>query len=105
MSPIKAALVGVGTAGQVFHAPMMLALPELFTLHTVVERNPKSARGTIGDKFDVDVKVVRTLEEALEDKDIDLIVVATPTYTHFELAKVRSCIDTPVRIYSNVLHV
>ncbi len=87
MAPIQVALVGVGLSGQVFHAPMILALPSFFHLHTVVERNPKTPRGIIGAKFDVDVKVVRSLQEALDDQEIELIVIGTPPSTHFEIAK------------------
>jgi predicted dehydrogenase len=94
MAPIKVALAGVGLAGQVFHAPLILALPDLFTLHTVIERSPKSPRGTIGDKFNVQTKIVTKLEEALEDKEVELVVVGTPSHTHFEVAKVSlMCFD------------
>jgi predicted dehydrogenase len=89
MAPIQVALVGVGLSGQVFHAPPILALPELFNLKTVVERSPKSPRGTIGDKFNVDIKIVHSFQEALEDPAIELVVVGTPSSTHFEMAKVR----------------
>lgn len=86
--PINVALVGVGLAGQVFHAPLVLALPDLFKLHTVVERAPKSARGTIGEKFNVDTKIANKLEDALNDPEIELVVIGTPSHTHFEVAKV-----------------
>ena len=89
MTPIKVALAGVGLAGQVFHAPLILALPDLFHLHTVIERNQKSPLGTISDKFNVDTVVVNTLEKALENPEIDLVVVGTPSHTHFEVAKVN----------------
>jgi len=84
---IKVALAGVGLAGQVFHAPLILALPELFQLHTVIERHPKSPRGTIGDKFNVETKIVNQLEQALQDPEVDLLVIGTPSHTHFEMAK------------------
>jgi len=87
MTPIKVALAGVGLAGQVFHAPLILALPELFQLRTVIERNPKSKRGTIGDKFNVETKLVSRLEEALGDPEVELVVIGTPSHTHFEMAK------------------
>jgi len=87
MAPINVALAGVGLAGQVFHAPMILALPELFHLHTVIERNPKSPKGVIGDKFNVDVKIVHSLDDALKDPEIELLVIGTPSHTHFEMAK------------------
>ena len=85
---IQVALAGVGLSGKVFHAPMVLALPHLFNLRTVIERNPKSPRGTIGDLFDVDTKIVRSLQEALDDPEIQLLIIGTPSATHYEMAKV-----------------
>ncbi|KZS97626.1 oxidoreductase [Sistotremastrum niveocremeum HHB9708] len=87
MAPIRIALAGVGLSGQVFQAPMILSLPDLFELHTVIERNPKTPRGVIGDKFNIQPKIARSVEEALQDPEVELLVVGTPTHTHFAIAK------------------
>ena len=69
--PIRTAVVGVGLAGTVFHLPLLAALPGLFVVHTVVERNPQDdgkAR-----KFGLSPKVVRSYEEVLADSEVELV--------------------------------
>jgi predicted dehydrogenase len=85
--PIKTCVLGVGLAGLTFHVPFILALPDLFTLHAVLERNPQSHGGSVNERFGVVVKVHRTLEAVLNDTEIELIIVGTPNHTHYEFAK------------------
>jgi predicted dehydrogenase len=85
--PINTCVLGVGLAGLTFHVPFILALPDIFTLHSVLERNPKTKGGKVNERFGVDVKIHRSLEEVLADKDIELIIVGTPNETHYEFAK------------------
>jgi predicted dehydrogenase len=85
--PIKTCVLGVGLAGLTFHVPFILALPELFTLHAVLERNPQTPGGKIKDRFGVDTTIYRTIEEVVNDKEIELVVVGTPNDTHYPLAK------------------
>lgn len=70
--PIKTAVVGVGLAGTVFHLPLLVALPDLFDVCIVVERNPQQQGGK-ARKFGISPKVVETLEEAILDPDIELV--------------------------------
>jgi len=81
MQTIKTALCSFGMSGWVFHAPF-LHLHKGFELYGVWERSKKTAAqkypGTIS--FD-------TYEALLNDAAIELVVVNTPNYTHFELAK------------------
>jgi len=86
-TPIRTCVLGVGLAGLTFHIPFILALPELFTLTAVLERNPSSPGGKLQDRFGVSVRIHRTLHSVLDDPDIDLIVVGTPNATHYEFAK------------------
>jgi len=86
-TPIRTCVLGVGLAGLTFHIPFILALPELFTLTAVLERNPSSPGGKLQDRFGVSVRIHRTLHGVLDDPDIDLIVVSTPNATHYEFAK------------------
>lgn len=85
--PINTCVLGVGLAGLTFHVPFILALPDVFNLHSVLERNPKTEGGKVKERFGVDVKIHRSLEEVLADKDIELIIVGTPNETHYEFAK------------------
>jgi predicted dehydrogenase len=85
--PIKTAVCGVGLAGLTFHVPFVLALPELFTLSAVLERNPKTPGGKVHERFGVTTIIYRSLEELLADSEIELVIVGTPNSTHYDFAK------------------
>ena len=78
---VRVGLIGFGFAGEVFHAPMIQAVPGM-QLAGILERS-----GSRAQKKYPDVSVVRTLEELLSDTTIGLCVVATPTASHFDLAR------------------
>ena len=78
---INAAVVGFGLAGQVFHCPFISAVDGLH-LYAIVQR-----KGDEAAKAYPQTRILRSFEEALADPAIDLIVIATPNKTHFELAK------------------
>ena len=81
MADIGVAVIGFGLAGRVFHAPFVSAVPGL-KLEAIVQR-----RGDEAAKAWPEVRILRTVEEALNDPAIQLIVVGTPNETHFALAK------------------
>ncbi|KAJ3818622.1 hypothetical protein F5878DRAFT_728729 [Lentinula raphanica] len=90
MDPIKCCAIGAGLATLTFHVPFILALPSLFTLHSVLERNPLSPSGTICDRFKLSssqVKLYQTLDEVLSDPEIELVLIGTPNDTHYALVK------------------
>lgn len=87
MSPIKTCVLGVGLSGLTFHVPFLLALPELFELHSVLERNPESAGGKVKERFGVEVKIHTTFEDVLKDEAVELVIVGTPNATHYEFVK------------------
>jgi predicted dehydrogenase len=68
-------------SGWVFHAPFIQVHPG-FKLHAVWERSKNLAE----QKYP-GVITYRTLEEMLADEAVELVVVNTPNYTHFEYAK------------------
>jgi len=78
---IGVAVIGFGLAGQVFHAPFVSAVPGL-KLEAIVQRKGDSAA-----KAYPSARILRSVEEALGDAAVQLIVVGTPNETHFELAK------------------
>lgn len=84
--PIQVCVLGVGLAGLTFHIPFVLALPELFALHSVLERNFKPP-GKVHERFGVSVKIHSTLDQVLADQEIELIIVGTPNETHHAFAK------------------
>ena len=77
---IKALVIGFGLAGRVFHAPFISAVPG-FRLTGIVQRHGDEAARAYPE-----TKTLRSFDEAI-DSDADLIVVATPNETHFDLAK------------------
>ena len=81
MQPINTAILSFGMSGQVFHAPFIHVLDE-FNFHAVWERTKNIAR----DKY-AGVQTYRSLEELLMDPLVELVVVNTPNYTHFEYTK------------------
>lgn len=87
MAPIRTCVLGTGLSGLTFQVPFILALSDLFTLHSVLERNPQSEGGRVKDRFGVTTKIYKTFDDVLADKDIELIIVGTPNFTHFEYAK------------------
>ncbi|HTD96062.1 MAG TPA: Gfo/Idh/MocA family oxidoreductase [Edaphobacter sp.] len=78
---INTAVIGFGLAGRVFHAPFVSAVPGLH-LEAIVQR-----RGDEAAKAYPAARILRSVEEALSDATIHLIVVGTPNETHFALAK------------------
>ncbi|KAJ7283781.1 hypothetical protein C8J57DRAFT_1171656 [Mycena rebaudengoi] len=86
-APIRTCVLGVGLAGLTFHIPFVLALPELFSLVAVLERNPQTEGGKLHDRFGVKTKIHNTLAQVLEDTNVELIIVGTPSPTHYEIAK------------------
>lgn len=81
MAKIKTALCSFGMSGWVFHAPFINVHPG-FELYAVWERSKNLAE----QKYP-GVKTYRSLEEMLSDENIELVVVNTPNYTHYEYAK------------------
>ncbi len=81
---VRVGLIGFGLAGQAFHAPVIRSVPGM-ELACILERS-----GTRAQEKYPEVRVVRTLEELLADKEIQLCVIATPNDSHFELA--RACL-------------
>jgi predicted dehydrogenase len=80
-SEIGVAVIGFGLAGQVFHAPFVSAVPGL-RLEAIVQR-----KGDEAAKAYPSARILRSVEEALGDAAVQLVVVGTPNETHFALAK------------------
>jgi predicted dehydrogenase len=80
MKPISTELLSYGMSGEVFHAPLLMAHAG-FNLSSVVQRKSDSA-----NKHYPSIKVVRTVDEVMNDSSIELVVVNTPNETHFPFA-------------------
>ncbi len=81
MHRINTALCSFGMSGSVFHAPFIQANPG-FNLTGVWERSQKRASTIYPD-----IRSYDSLESLLTDEDIDLVIVNTPNYTHFDFAR------------------
>jgi predicted dehydrogenase len=77
---IGVGVIGFGLAARVFHCPFVSAVPGL-ALRTIVQR-----KGDEAAKAYPDAVIVRSVEEVFNDPSVQLVVVATPNETHFELA-------------------
>jgi scyllo-inositol 2-dehydrogenase (NADP+) len=82
--PIDVGLIGFGFAGRTFHAPVIRAVGGL-RLAAILQRKGNEAANAYPG-----VRVARTLEELLASDSIQLVVIATPNVSHFDLA--RQCL-------------
>ncbi|MFY9740662.1 MAG: Gfo/Idh/MocA family oxidoreductase [Candidatus Sulfotelmatobacter sp.] len=81
---VRVGLIGFGTAGQAFHAPVIRGVPGM-ELACILQRNGERSR----EKYP-DVKIARSVDDMLSDPTIQLCAIATPNDSHFELA--RACL-------------
>lgn len=81
MKPIVTAICSFGMSGQVFHGPALKILPQ-FKIHKILERNHR-----ISEKYYPQATIVKDFDKILHDPVVELVVVNTPDYLHFEMAK------------------
>ena len=81
MRAINTAILSFGMSGQVFHAPFIQVHPGL-NFYAVWERTKSLAQ----EKYP-GVKTYRSLNELLNDPAVELVIVNTPTYTHYEYTR------------------
>jgi scyllo-inositol 2-dehydrogenase (NADP+) len=78
---ITTGLMAYGMSGKVFHGPFLNAHPG-FKLHAVTERHHKNA-----EKDYPAVISYNSTDELLNDPELDLIIINTPNFTHYDFAK------------------
>lgn len=76
---LRAALVGYGYAGRTFHAPLLAGTPGI-ELVAIASSNPERVHADFPDCPVLD------FPELTKTGEIDLVVIATPNASHFELA-------------------
>jgi len=81
---IKTVVVGHGLAGRAFHCPLIRRQPGL-RLHGIVARDPEIRAQAIS-LWGPDVHAYSDLHEALADREVQLVVIATPHDSHADLA-------------------
>ncbi|MDB5120898.1 MAG: oxidoreductase [Sphingobacteriales bacterium] len=77
---INTGLLAFGMSGQVFHAPFIHAHPA-FKLCAITERSKKQAH-----QYYPEIKSCDSVDEVINDPNIELIIVNTPNNTHCEYA-------------------
>jgi len=81
MKPIVTALCSFGMSGQVFHGPALKVLP-LYKIHKILERNQR-----ISELHYPQATIVKDFDKIVHDPVVELVIVNTPDYLHFEMAK------------------
>lgn len=81
MQLVKVGLCAFGMSGKIFHAPFLKEHPGFF-LAAIVERSKDDSRTDYPDAV-----IYRSVEEMLQNADIEVVVVNTPVQTHFQFAK------------------
>ncbi|GAA4235482.1 Gfo/Idh/MocA family oxidoreductase [Postechiella marina] len=77
---IKTGVLSFGMSGSLFHCPFLNMHPK-FNLKAIVERSTKKAQVVYPD-----IKSYNTVTELLNDDSIELVVINTPSSTHFDFA-------------------
>lgn len=78
---IRVGVIGYGLAGRIFHTAVIDATPGL-ELAAVVQRSGDEAQ----QKYP-HIRLYRSIDELLSDSSIPLVVVATPSASHFAVAE------------------
>ncbi|KAJ5716916.1 NAD binding Rossmann fold oxidoreductase [Penicillium malachiteum] len=84
----KVGVVGYGLSAEIFHIPFINALPE-YTLHAIVQRSPEVGNNAAEEQ--PHAKCFLSLEGMLENTMVDLVVISTPTESHYSLTKSAFC--------------
>jgi scyllo-inositol 2-dehydrogenase (NADP+) len=78
---INTGLLAYGMSGKVFHAPFLSVHPG-FNLYAITERHEKKAQLEYPDVISYD-----SIDQLFDDPSIELIVVNTPNFTHYDYTK------------------
>ncbi|KAH8771805.1 oxidoreductase domain-containing protein [Diaporthe sp. PMI_573] len=77
-------VIGYGLSAKVFHIPFVAATNNL-QLHSIVQRKPYEGNSAPNDH--PEVKHYTSFDSALQDPELDLVVLSTPPNTHFDQTK------------------
>lgn len=80
--PIVTAIASFGMSGVVYHGPSLKVLPQQFKIHKILERT----KNVSAERYP-EATIVRTYDEILNDPEVELVIVNTPDFLHFEMAK------------------
>ena len=80
--PIVTAIASFGMSGVVFQGPSLKVFPQQFKIHKILERT----RNISAERYP-EATIVRSYDDILNDPEVELVLVNTPDYLHFEMAK------------------
>lgn len=78
---IGVGLIGYGMSGRVFHAPLIRSVAGLEIVLVATSRREEIAA------LDPKIRAVATPDEVFASADVELVVIASPSDSHFDLAK------------------
>ena len=90
MHIVNTGLCSFGMSGKIFHAPF-ITLHRGFRLHAVMERSKQEAANSYQG-----VISYTNYEALLDDKSIELVIVNTPNYTHYDFTRLALLADKHV---------
>lgn len=83
MKEIRVGLIGYGLSGRVFHGNILRTMEQ----YQVVGVSVKSEEKIKQVHMDFpDAKLYKTPDEVFKDNEVELVIIATPNTTHFDLA-------------------
>lgn len=81
-------------SAKIFHIPFITSNPTLFSLHSILQRNPTPSSSAPHDH--PSIKHFTDLVAFLADPDLDVVVLSTTPETHFPFAKLALYADKHV---------
>lgn len=103
---MKVALVGTGSISESIHIPVWKSLPDI-EIVAICDNNDKQLQ-RVADKFQI-ANRHSSVEEMLRSNSPDIIDIATPGFTHFEIARqaislgINTLIEKPATLSSEEL--
>ena len=80
--PIVTAIASFGMSGVVFMGPSLRIMPGKYKIHKILERT----KNISAERYP-EATIVRSYDEILNDPEVELVLVNTPDYLHYEMAK------------------
>ena len=83
---LNVAIIGAGAVAEIFHIPALQRLPE-YKIKYIIDVNEKRLKA-ISRKFSLsEVKLITDYNEALNDPDVDEVLILTPPHLHKVMLK------------------
>ncbi|KAL3441789.1 oxidoreductase [Aspergillus insuetus] len=84
MAPLNSAVIGYGFSAKTFHIPFILHNAG-YNLYSIVQRSPTDTNSAKKDF--PEVRVYHDAYEAIDDENVDVVVITSTNASHFPLAR------------------